>query len=226
MRATLFAVALLLLSLCPEPLSAQTNEWKLMHRGNSAFTSGNYDRAEKFYMDAVKKNPQNIRALFNLADTYLAKGDAHNADSLFAEVGKREANDQIRSMAFHNRGFIRQYMALSDEENQQQLLRDAIEQYKEALRLNPSDDDTRYNLALCQKQLKDSEQNPNQQQQQQQEQSQQDPSQQPAAPEQEDSKQDPQQTEQYLNLSRQAEKRTLQKLKQSQPRQKKLDKNW
>ena len=61
-------------------------------------------------------------------------------------------------MAFHNRGYIRQKMALADRERQQQLLRDAIEQYKQALRLNPRDNDTRYNLALCQKQLKDSQQ--------------------------------------------------------------------
>ena len=38
--------------------------------------------------------------------------------------------------------------------------------------------------------------------------------------------QDKQQTEQYMNLARQAERRALEKLKQHQPRQRSKDKNW
>ena len=41
-----------------------------------------------------------------------------------------------------------------------------IEAYKKALRNNPNDDETRYNLALAQKLLKDQQQNNNQQQNQ------------------------------------------------------------
>lgn len=89
----------------------------------------------------------------------------------------------------------------------------AIDHYKQALRLNPRDNDTRYNLALCQKQLKNNKEDKEQQQQQNQQekgnentpQKQEQNNQQKQQPNQ----QDKQQTEQYLNLAKQAEKRAL-----------------
>lgn len=212
--------------------TAQTAEWQLMHRGNAAFRAHNYDAAATLYREALHHNPHSARALFNLGDTYLAKGDARAADSLYLEASRLEKNAQVKSMAFHNRGYIRQKMALADRERQQQLLRDAIEQYKQALRLNPRDNDTRYNLALCQKQLKDSqqsqqqkekkdEQQPQPQQKQQQQQQQEQTQQQPQP-----SKSDREQNERYANLAKQAEQKALQKINNRQPRQRTLNKNW
>lgn len=212
--------------------TAQTAEWQLMHRGNAAFRAHNYDAAATLYREALHHNPHSARALFNLGDTYLAKGDARAADSLYLEASRLEKNAQVKSMAFHNRGYIRQKMALADRERQQQLLRDAIEQYKQALRLNPRDNDTRYNLALCQKQLKDSQQSQQQkekkdkqqpqQQQKQQPQQQQEQTQQQPQP----SKSDREQNERYANLAKQAEQKALQKINNRQPRQRTLNKNW
>lgn len=212
--------------------TAQTAEWQLMHRGNAAFRAHNYDAAATLYREALHHNPHSARALFNLGDTYLAKGDARAADSLYLEASRLEKNAQVKSMAFHNRGYIRQKMALADRERQQQLLRDAIEQYKQALRLNPRDNDTRYNLALCQKQLKDSqqsqqqkekkdEQQPQPQQKQKQQQQQEQTQQQPQP-----SKSDREQNERYANLAKQAEQKALQKINNRQPRQRTLNKNW
>ena len=221
-----------LLAMATGTATAQTAEWQLMHRGNAAFRAHNYDAAATLYREALHHNPHSARALFNLGDTYLAKGDARAADSLYLEASRLEKNAQVKSMAFHNRGYIRQKMALADRERQQQLLRDAIEQYKQALRLNPRDNDTRYNLALCQKQLKDSQQSQQQkekkdkqqpqpkqkqQQQQQQEQTQQQP---------QPSKSDREQNERYANLAKQAEQKALQKINNRQPRQRTLNKNW
>lgn len=202
--------------------TAQTAEWQLMHRGNAAFRAHNYDAAATLYREALHHNPHSARALFNLGDTYLAKGDARAADSLYLEASRLEKNAQVKSMAFHNRGYIRQKMALSDRQRQQQLLRDAIEQYKQALRLNPRDNDTRYNLALCQKQLKDSQQSQQQKKQDKQQQKQQEQTQQQPQP----SKSDREQNERYANLAKQAEQKALQKINNRQPRQRTLNKNW
>lgn len=220
------------------PVKAQNTEYKLMHKGNMEFRARHYDRAEACYMQALKRNPNSARATFNLADTYLAKGNPKAADSLYNRVTQLEKNPQVRSMAWHNRGYICQTAALHDQKQQQQLLRQAIEHYKQALRLNPHDNDTRYNLALCQRQLKNDpnqQNNKNQQQQQQQKQQdkdkqkqqQQNQQQQQQQQQQEQQKQqEQQQTEQYINLARQAEQRALQKIKAQQPRRKSLDKNW
>ena len=221
-----------LLAMATGTATAQTAEWQLMHRGNAAFRAHNYDAAATLYREALHHNPHSARALFNLGDTYLAKGDARAADSLYLEASRLEKNAQVKSMAFHNRGYIRQKMALADRERQQQLLRDAIEQYKQALRLNPRDNDTRYNLALCQKQLKDSQQSqqqkekkdkqqPQQQQKQKQQQQQEQTQQQPQP-----SKSDREQDERYANPAKQAEQKPQQKNNNRQPRQRTLNKNW
>lgn len=214
-------------------MTAQNAEYKLIHQGNGYFKAKQFDKAQNCYMKAIQLNAQNTRAIFNLADTYLAKDNAGAADSLYNLVTQHEKNTQIKSMAWHNRGYIRQVQALHNPKQQQQLLRMAIEHYKQALRLNPKDNDTRYNLALCQRQLKNSPQN--NQQDKQDEKKQQDKKQENAPQQQKSDRQQPdkqpdpqdkQQTEQYLNLAKQAEKRALQKLNSMKPRQKTLEKNW
>lgn len=232
-RFIFISLLMLCLGSIATPMTAQTSTYRLMHQGNALFRAGQYDRAEKYYLLVLKSQPHNSRAHFNLADTYLAKGNPGAADSLYNIVTQSEKNKQVRSMAWHNRGYICQTAALHDAQKQQQLLRQAIEHYKQALRLNPNDNDTRYNLALCQRQLKKGNSQSQQQQQEQQQkqenqpdndkQKQQQSQSQTNNPRQDD---DRQQTEQYLNLARQAERRALEKLKSMQPRQKSLDKNW
>ena len=217
--------------------AAQTQQWKLMHQGNRAFRNNKFDDAADYYRAALKTNSKDARAHFNLGDTYLAKGDMKAAMAEYDSVVSLEKNPVVKGMAFHNRGYIYQKQAGTNAKEKQKLLRKAIEEYKNALRLRPNDDGTRYNLALCQKQLRDDQNKQNQQQQQQKQQQQQQ-----SKEEQKDQKQDdqksPQQqqdnkqeqkdpaTEQYLNLSRQAEKRALEKIKNGQPVHRGLDKNW
>lgn len=201
----------------------QTLSWKLMHQGNRAFSSGHYDEAEKNYLKALTLYPNNARAAFNLGDTYLAKNNPQEALKQYDAAIRTEQNKTVKAMAYHNRGYIYQTMAGQNQEKRGEFLKQAIEEYKEALRNNPTDNDTRYNLALCQKQLKDNQNQPRKQPQQQ-SQSQQ----QPQPPQQQ--KSDPQQadprTEQLLNLSRQAERRAREKVNNARPRHKTLDKNW
>ena len=187
--------------------SVHAQNWIYTHIGNQKFHKGQTDKAEQYYLRLLKEAPNNSRAMFNLADAYLAKGDVKGADSLYNKVTQIETNPQVRSMAWH-------------------------EQYKQALRLEPHSDRTRYNLALCQKQLKEStnnkQQNKQQQKQQQQQKNKQNEQQQQQQQQKNNSnkQQDKQQTEQYMNLARQAERRALEKLKQHQPRQRSKDKNW
>ena len=231
-KTALFILVPLFLALYASPAKAQTKVYRYTHIGNQKFHKGQTDKAEQYYLRLLKEAPNNSRAMFNLADAYLAKGDVRGADSLYNKVTQIETNPQVRSMAWHNRGYISQRAALQSREQEQQLLRTAIEQYKQALRLEPHSDRTRYNLALCQKQLKEStnnkQQNKQQQKQQQQQKNKQNEQQQQQQQKKNNSnkQQDKQQTEQYMNLARQAERRALEKLKQHQPRQRSKDKNW
>lgn len=216
------------------PATAQNKIYRYTHIANKNFRTEHIDAAERYYLNVLKTSPSNSRALFNLANVYLTKGNIKVADSLYNHVAQTDASKIIRSMAWHNRGYISQTAALKSRDQQQQLLRVAIEQYKQSLRYNPLDNRTRYNLALCQKQLKNmppqqnknnsQNQNKNKQQKQQQQNNKQNKQQ--NNKQQEKQQENKQQTEQYLNLAKQAEQRALQKLKQRQPTKRSLDKNW
>ena len=222
------------------PATAQNKIYRYTHIGNKNFRTEHMDVAERYYLNVLKASPNNSRALFNLANVYLSKGNIKAADSLYNHVAQADASKIIRSMAWHNRGYISQTAALKSRDQQQQLLRTAIEQYKQSLRCNPLDNRTRYNLALCQKQLKNmppqqskqnsqsQKQNKNQQQKQKQQKNKQEQQQnkQQQEKQQEKQQENKQQTEQYINLAKQAELRALQKLKQRQPAKRSLDKNW
>lgn len=234
MKPLYYLLITLIASFSAMSLQAQTEEWKLLNKGNRAFMQKNYAEALKSYNAALKLNPQSSRARFNIGDCYIANGYVKGAIEQYDTVINLEHNNIYKAMAFHNKGFIHQMAAEGKKDSvhlQQHFLREAIKQYKSALRLNPRDEDTRYNLALCQKQLKNDDkggaQNQQQQQQQQQEQQNQQQQQQqqqtPAKPK--PDKADPQ-TQQYLNLSRQAERRALEKVKSQGARMKSLDKNW
>ena len=126
----------------------------------------------------------------------------------------------VRAMAYHNIGFIHQNNKDYDR---------AIDAYKEALRNNPYDDDTRYNLALCQKQRQRQQQDQQQQQQNQQSENGNDKQQQDRQQQQQNNEEQMSEDniEQILNLTRQAEQQTRKKMENAgQPRRKQLEKGW
>ena len=209
-KTALFILVPLFLALYASPAKAQTKVYRYTHIGNQNFHANNPYKAAQYYLKVLKKDASNSRAMFNLANVYLTKGDIKAADSLYNRVAQTDPNKQVRAMAWHNRGYISQSAASKSRDQQQQLLLNAIEQYKQSLRLNPHDERTRYNLALCQKQLKN---NPQQNKQKNKQQNQK-------------KQQEQQQTQQYINLAKQAEKRALEKLKQHQPKQRAKGKNW
>ena len=102
----------------------------------------------------------------------------------------------VRAMAYHNIGFIHQNNKDYDR---------AIDAYKEALRNNPYDDDTRYNLALCQKQRQQQQQDRQQQQDQNKENGNDKQQQEPQQQQKNEEKMSEENIEQILNLTRQAE---------------------
>ena len=70
----------------------------------------------------------------------------------FGNAAQLESNIFRRSKSYHNMGVVMQ--------NHREYAQ-AIEYYKMALRCNPQDNKTRYNLALCKKLLKNNQQNQN-----------------------------------------------------------------
>ena len=210
---------------------AQTAEWKNMQKGNRAFENKDYSKAELNYLNVLKAHPSSAEALFNLGNTQLGKNNAQAALDYFEKAKQSSADTTLTAMALHNQGYVYQASAMSStkEDERQQHLRTAIDHYKQALRLNPADNNTRYNLALCQKLLKDSQQTTDNRQQttdDKRNQQQNEASQQSTDNRQQTT--DDKQTQQLLNLAKQAEKRAKEKVDKAMKnrRPKNLEKNW
>lgn len=141
----------LLLAAVATPSAAQTDR-QLIRQGNRAYRAQKYVEAETQYRKAVSKNQKNPQAAYNLGCALLAQQKDSLAIQQFANAAQMETNKLRRATSYHNAGVVMQ----GHREYAQ-----AIDFYKAALRCNPADNETRYNLALCKKLLKDNKQNKN-----------------------------------------------------------------
>ncbi len=156
MKKTLILIALLAALLLTMALSQKTTDRHHIRLGNRHFLKSEYDKAYIEYGKALSENPDNSQAAYNIACVMTAtQNDSTLAQ--YAKAADMEKNGIRKSMSWHNIGVIMQTSHKYAE---------AIEAYKNALRSNPADDMTRYNLALCKKLLEQQQQQQNQQQQQ------------------------------------------------------------
>ncbi len=203
----------------------------LIRSGNRLFHEQNYAKAEVEYRKALAKNSNNAQAVYNLGCALMAQQKDSAAIEQFVRAGKMETSPMRRAKSYHNIGTICQKSRLYGE---------AIDAYKEALRDNPNDNETRYNLALCKRLQK------NQPQQNKQNKNKDDKNKDKKKNENKDKnknnkdkdKQNKQKqpkeqmskdnAEQLLNAAMQEEKATQQRLKKAmqQPNNRRLQKNW
>lgn len=210
----------------------QKSERDYMRSGNKLYNDSLFVKAEVDYRKALELNPKSTDAMYNLGNALLMQNKAKEAMEQFDAVTRIEKDKGKLARAYHNMGVILQ----SSKQYPQ-----CIEAYKQSLRNNPHDDETRYNLALAQKMLKDQQQQQNQDKQQEQKQDQKQDDQKDQNKDQnEDQKKQPQQNqqqnknemskenaEQLLNAVMQDEKNVQDKVKkQIQVSGKKLEKDW
>ena len=214
---------------------AQKEERGLIRKGNRLYKDSVYVDAEVNYRKALEVNPQYTVSMFNLGNTLLQQNKVQEAMEQYVAASRVEKDKGNLAQIFHNMGVIFQ---------SQKDYAKAVEAYKESLRNNPKDDETRYNLALAQKMLKDqqqNQQNQDQQQNQNQEQKQeeqkkdqqqdqnQDQQQQPPQNQQQDKNQmSKENAEQLLNSVMQDEKDVQDKVKKQQQviQGGRLEKDW
>lgn len=198
--------------------------------GNRFYRQENYAKAEVEYRKALDKNSHNAQAMYNLGCALMQQQKDSLAILQLQNAGKTETAKLRKAMVYHNIGVICQ---------KHRLYGDAIEAYKESLRNNPSDDETRYNLVLCMRQQKQNKEDQKDKQNKEKKNNKKD-SDKKQNENQNQNKQDKQQkqqstekmskdnAEQLLNYAVQAEMATQQRLnknkKQSQTRR--LKENW
>ena len=231
--------------------TAQTmTESDHIRNGNKLYADSLFEKAEIEYRKALELNPKSVDAMYNLGNALFCqavnsqeKGD--EALNQYSTAAKLETDKEKLAQIYHNIGTLL-YSA--------QQYPQSVEAYKESLRNNPCDHETRYNLAKAmhmnkqqqqnqqdQQENQDQQQNQEQQQDQQQEQQQQEQQNQEQQ-QQEQQEQDSQQqqtqqndeqiskenAEQILNALMQDEKDIQEKQKKMMQQQqgKTFDKDW
>ena len=224
LRNTLLLIMLLLAF---QDATAQTDR-KLIRQGNRQFRNQHYEEAEATYRKASAANAQNPEAQYNLGCALMAQQKDSMAMKCFQNSAQLHTDKQRKAQAYHNMGVILQ------QKNQ---FGEAAEAYKAALRNNPKDNETRYNLALCLKQMKNQpKQNQNQKKDENKDKNKDKEKEKNENKNQKDQKQPeekPEQmskenAEQMLNAAMQQEKATQQRMKkaQQQPSRKRHLQNW
>lgn len=236
---------LLALGVCV-PFCFAQQESGNVRRGNKAYEEQKFVDAEVEYRKGLEKNSKSFSGAFNLGNALYRQEKYPEAAQQFRTAATLAGTDKERvAAAYHNTG----NSLLQAGEYAK-----SIEAYKEALRNNPNDDDTRYNLVYAQhllKQQQQEQQQQNQNQEQQQQDQQQDNQNQPDNQNQQDEQdqqnqddrqqQQPQdqqqqqeqmskeQAEEILNALGQDERKTQEKAKEAQMqkgKRYKVDKDW
>ncbi|HRU63110.1 MAG TPA: tetratricopeptide repeat protein [Paludibacteraceae bacterium] len=130
--------------------------------GNKKYNNKKYIEAEVDYRKGLLKNPNSFEANYDLGNTLFRQKKYDEASKQFEKSAALSLHDKVKkAAAYHNLG---NSLLLQNK------IEESIEAYKNALRNNPKDNETRYNLAYAQlllkNQKKNQDKNQNQQQQQ------------------------------------------------------------
>ena len=205
-----------------------------LRSGNKLYKDSLFVKAEVDYRKALELNPKSADAMYNLGNALMMQEKAKEAMEQFDAASRLEKDKKKLAQIYHNMGVILQ---------SSKQLPQCIEAYKQSLRNNPKDNETRYNLALAQKQLKDQQRNQQNQDQQQNKQDRKQDDKQQNKDQQDQNKKEQQQNpqqqqqnqnqmskenaQQLLNAVMQDEKNVQDKVKkQIQVQGRKLEKDW
>lgn len=119
---------------------------KSIRKGNQFYKEAKYEEAEQSYRQALDENSNSFEGAFNLGDAAYRQEKYEDAIAQFDLSSKQlEVNDKV-SKSYHNLG--NSYLKSKDYEK-------SVEAFKNALRNDPSDPDSKYNLAYAQQKLKE-----------------------------------------------------------------------
>lgn len=128
---------------------AQKAERKHLREGNKDYKKEKYTESEIEYRKALEVNGRSPEGTYNLGNSLYKQDKNKEAIEQYMSVAGIEKDKEKLSSAYHNMG--NSFMKEND-------IQKGIEAYKQALRFNPHDNETRFNLALAQKMLNDQQQ--------------------------------------------------------------------
>ena len=116
-----------------------------IYKGNEFYRKQQFDKAVEAYQQALTKNPKSGIANFNAGNATYRQNKFDEALSSFDNTINNATDKNLQQQAYYNKG-----VAFSKE----QRLEESIEAWKQALKMNPADKQTRENLEKALRELK------------------------------------------------------------------------
>ncbi len=126
-----------------------------VYEANTLIQEDDFVSAEMEYRKAISEQPTSVAGVYNLGNSYYQKGNFEEALYRHQQATKTSTSKAEKHKAFHNIGNILM---------KNKKCKEAVEAFKNALRNDPTDDETRYNLGLakaCAEQQKQDQQDEN-----------------------------------------------------------------
>jgi len=125
------------------------NEKPMIREGNKDYNKGDFGKAEDKYRQSIQKNSQTDAGKFNLGDALYKQKKYDEAAATFQNLSNEKISDEMRSKSFYNQGNA--YLKADKYQ-------ESADAYKQSLRLNPKDEDARYNYAYALAKLRQQQQ--------------------------------------------------------------------
>lgn len=129
-----------------EEIARAKENQELLAQAQKELDDGDFASAEAKLRKVIASDPKNTEAKYNLGNAYYNLGKNTEAGKRYTQAAEVANTKEEKHKIYHNLGNVfmneKQYHA-------------AVEAYKNALRNNPKDEETRYNLALAKKMLEE-----------------------------------------------------------------------
>jgi len=119
---------------------------RYLNKANDQFADKKYADAEANYRISKSKAKQKALAAYNLGNAIYKQNQASEAKYAYIDAVEKSNSRSQKHNAFHNLGNV--YL-------KEKKYAEAVSAFKDALRNDPTDEESRYNLALAKKLLKD-----------------------------------------------------------------------
>jgi len=228
MKRSLTFIAVIALSMA----SFSQTAVKQVRKGNKAYEKKNFKEAEINYRKSLQKDSTYFRGRFNLADALYKQQQYEKAAGIFNDLSQKDIDKKTKAKVYHNLGNSILQNALSSDtispQNKQEKLKQSISAYKNSLRNQPEDKESKYNLEYAKKLLTRLQQQKQQQQQPQNKQQQQQKQQQQKQQQQQQKQISKQDAEKMLEALKNDEQKTQEKLQKQKVQAVKLknEKDW
>lgn len=123
---------------------SQTSKKEII-KGNEAYKKKQYNEATVAYQNALKRSPENATAYYNLGNALYKTNKPEDALKSYDQTVQSAKNNTMKQKAYYNGGVVLQ---------SQNKLGECIKAYKNALKLDPNDEEARQNLQRAMQQQK------------------------------------------------------------------------